>query len=162
MRPALVAKSANMRIVMQRVKEARVTVNESASGAIRTGLLVFLGVNKSDVAADADYLVEKLLGLRIFPDEAGKMNRNVAEAGGALLIVSQFTLYADCRRGRRPSFDLAAPPEQALALYNYFVESARKGPVPVETGVFQAHMEVQLVNDGPVTIQIESADRNLR
>jgi D-tyrosyl-tRNA(Tyr) deacylase len=151
-----------MRIVIQRVKEARVAVNESTSGAIRTGLLVFLGVNKSDVAADADYLAEKLLGLRIFPDEAGKMNRNVAEAGGALLIVSQFTLYADCRRGRRPSFDLAAPPEQALALYNYFVESARKGPVPVETGVFQAHMEVQLVNDGPVTIQIESADRNLR
>jgi D-tyrosyl-tRNA(Tyr) deacylase len=90
------------------------------------------------------------------------MNRNVAEAGGALLIVSQFTLYADCRRGRRPSFDLAAPPEQALSLYNYFVESAKKGPVPVETGVFQAHMEVHLVNDGPVTIQIDSADRNSR
>lgn len=151
-----------MKIVIQRVKEARVTVDDSTSGAIRTGLLVFLGVNKSDVLADADYLVDKVLGLRVFPDEAGKMNRNVAEAGGALLIVSQFTLYADCRRGRRPSFDMAAPPEQALSLYNYFVESARKGPVPVETGVFQAHMEVQLVNDGPVTIQIESADRNLR
>jgi D-tyrosyl-tRNA(Tyr) deacylase len=151
-----------MRIVIQRVKEAQVTVSESTEGSIRTGLLVLLGVSKSDTESDADYLVEKVLGLRIFPDEAGKMNRNVAEAGGALLIVSQFTLYADCRKGRRPSFDLAAPPEQALALYNYFVESARNGPVPVETGVFQAHMQVRLVNDGPVTIQIDSSDRNLR
>jgi D-tyrosyl-tRNA(Tyr) deacylase len=151
-----------MRIVIQRVKEASVIVRESTAGSIRTGLLVLLGVCGTDAETDADYLVEKLLGLRVFPDEAGKMNRNVAEAGGALLIVSQFTLYADCRRGRRPSFDLAAPPEQALSLYNYFVESAKKGPVPVETGVFQAHMEVHLVNDGPVTIQIDSADRNSR
>jgi D-aminoacyl-tRNA deacylase len=151
-----------MRILIQRVKEARVTVNESTAGSIRTGLLVFVGVCEADAETDADYLVEKLLGLRIFPDDAGKMNRNVAEAGGGLLIISQFTLYADCRRGRRPSFDRAAPPERALALYNYFVESARKGPVPVETGVFQAHMEVHLVNDGPVTIQIDSAERNLR
>ncbi len=90
------------------------------------------------------------------------MNRNIAEAGGALLVVSQFTLYGDCRRGRRPSFDVAAPPEKALALYNYFVESVRNGPVPVQTGEFRAHMEVHLVNDGPVTIQIDSADRNLR
>jgi D-tyrosyl-tRNA(Tyr) deacylase len=125
-------------------------------------LLVFLGVAKSDVAADANYLVDKLLGLRIFPDEAGKLNRNVREAGGALLIVSQFTLYADCRKGRRPSFDQAAPPEVALSLYNYFVESAKKGPVPVETGVFQASMEVHLVNDGPVTIQIDSHGGNPR
>jgi D-tyrosyl-tRNA(Tyr) deacylase len=120
---------------------------------------VFLGVSKSDTAADADYLVDKLLGLRIFLDDAGKMNRSVCEAGGALLIVSQFTLYGDCRKGRRPSFDQAAPPEQAKALYNYFVESARRGPVPVETGVFQASMEVQIVNQGPVTIVIDSADR---
>jgi D-tyrosyl-tRNA(Tyr) deacylase len=125
-------------------------------------LLVFLGVAKSDIAADADYLVDKLLGLRIFPDEAGKLNRNVSEAGGSLLVVSQFTLYADCRKGRRPSFDRAAPPEAALSLYNYFVESARKGPVPVETGIFQASMEVHLINDGPVTIQIDSPGGNPR
>jgi D-tyrosyl-tRNA(Tyr) deacylase len=111
-----------------------------------------VGISRNDTALDSDYALEKLLGIRIFPDEAGKMNRNVAEAGGALLIVSQFTLYGDCRKGRRPSFDAAAPPEQALPLYNYFVESARRGPVPVESGVFQAHMQVRLVNDGPVTI----------
>ena len=128
-------------------------------GAIRTGLVVFLGVAKSDTTAEADYLLDKLLGLRIFPDDAGKMNRHVQEAGGALLIVSQFTLYADCRKGRRPGFDQAAPPEQAQTLYNYFVESAKRGPVPVETGVFQAMMEVHIVNHGPVTIVIDSADR---
>jgi D-tyrosyl-tRNA(Tyr) deacylase len=116
-------------------------------------------MTRSDTQADADYLLDKLLGLRIFPDEAGKMNRNVQEAGGALLVISQFTLYADTRRGRRPSFDQAAPPGQALDLYNYFVESAKRGPVPVETGVFQALMEVHLVNQGPVTIVIDSADR---
>jgi D-tyrosyl-tRNA(Tyr) deacylase len=103
--------------------------------------------------------LDKTLGLRIFPDEAGKMNRNVEQAGGALLVVSQFTLYGDCRRGRRPSFDQAAPPGQALELYNYFVENARRGPVPVETGVFQAMMRVHLVNDGPVTILIDSNSR---
>jgi D-tyrosyl-tRNA(Tyr) deacylase len=151
-----------MRILIQRVSQARVVVSDSTVGAIRTGLLVFLGVAKSDATADADYLIDKLLGLRIFPDEAGKMNRNVSQAGGALLIVSQFTLYADCRKGRRPSFDQAAPPEAALSLYNYFVDSAKKGPVPVETGVFQASMEVHLVNDGPVTIQIDSPGGNPR
>jgi D-tyrosyl-tRNA(Tyr) deacylase len=151
-----------MRTIIQRVTEARVAVNEGTIGTIRTGLLVFLGIARSDTAADADYLAEKLLGLRIFPDEAGKMNRNVQESGGALLIVSQFTLYGDCRRGRRPSFDQAAPPEQAQALYNYFVECARRGPVPVETGVFQAAMQVHLVNDGPVTILMDSADRTNR
>jgi D-tyrosyl-tRNA(Tyr) deacylase len=148
-----------MRLVIQRVKEARVIVNEGTAGTIRTGLLVFLGISRSDTAAEADYLIEKLLGLRIFPDEGGKMNRNVREAGGGLLIVSQFTLYGDCRKGRRPSFDQAAPPEQAQALYNYFVESAKRGPVPVETGVFQAAMQVHIVNDGPVTILIDSAGR---
>ena len=151
-----------MRLLIQRVSEAHIIVSDSTVGAIRTGLLVFLGVAKSDTAADADYLVDKLFGLRIFPDEEGKMNRNVSQAGGALLIVSQFTLYADCRKGRRPSFDQAAPPEVALSLYNYFVESAKKGPVPVETGVFQASMQVHLVNDGPVTIQIDSPGENPR
>jgi D-tyrosyl-tRNA(Tyr) deacylase len=118
-----------------------------------------LGIGKSDTEEDADYLSDRLLGLRIFPDDQGKMNRSVQEAGGSLLIVSQFTLYGDCRRGRRPSFDQAAPPERALALYNYFVEAARRGPVAVETGVFQATMRVHLVNEGPVTILIDSADR---
>jgi D-tyrosyl-tRNA(Tyr) deacylase len=149
-----------MRLVLQRVTSASVIVQDRTVGAIRTGVLVFLGISKADTTADADYLLDKLLGLRIFPDDAGKMNRNVRETGGALLIVSQFTLYADCRKGRRPGFDQAAPPEQAKALYNYFVESARRGPVPVETGVFQAAMEVHIVNQGPVTIAIDSADRN--
>ena len=151
-----------MRLVIQRVRGARVTVNHDAAGSIGTGLLVFLGVSRTDSEEDADYLTEKLLGLRIFPDEDGKMNRNVQEAGGSLLIVSQFTLYGDCRRGRRPSFDRAAPPEQARDLYNYFVESAKRGPVAVETGVFQAMMQVHIVNDGPVTILIDSADRAKR
>jgi len=151
-----------MRLVIQRVTEARVTVSESTKGAIRKGLLVLLGVSRSDTAADADYLLEKLLGLRIFPDEAGKMNLNVVESRGALLIVSQFTLYGDCRKGRRPSFDQAAPPEQAQALYDYFIEAARRGPVPVEAGVFQAMMQVHLVNDGPVTILLDSDDTKVR
>jgi len=115
-----------------------------------------VGISRTDTTLDADYVLAKLLGLRIFPDDDGKMNRSVEEAGGALLLVSQFTIYGDCRKGRRPSFDNAAPPEQALALYNYIVESARRGPVRVETGVFQAHMRVHLINDGPVTIWIES------
>lgn len=128
-------------------------------GAIGRGLLVFLGVAGADTSADAGYLIDKLLHLRIFPDDAGKMNRNVAEASGALLIVSQFTLYADCRRGRRPSFDRAAPLEHARALYNYFIESAQKTHIPVAAGVFQASMSVALVNDGPVTLMIDSGER---
>ena len=151
-----------MRLVIQRVREAWVTVNNGTTGSIRRGLLVFLGVSRTDTVEDADYLTEKLLGLRIFPDEDGKMNRNVQEAGGSLLIVSQFTLYGDCRKGRRPSFDRAAPPDRAQDLYNYFVESAKRGPVPVETGVFQAMMQVHIVNDGPVTILIDSAERARR
>ena len=148
-----------MRLVIQRVREARVIVDSSSTGTISTGLLLFIGISKEDTPADADYLLDKVIHLRLFPDDAGKMNRTVQEVGGSLLLVSQFTLYADCRKGRRPSFDQAAPPEQAQALYNYFVESARKGPVPVETGIFQATMQVHLVNDGPVTILIDSTDR---
>jgi len=148
-----------MRLVIQRVTQARVTVHESTTGAIQKGLVVLIGISRSDTTADADYLVEKILGLRIFPDDAGKMNRNVAEANGALLLISQFTLYGDCRKGRRPSFDQAAPPEQAQVLYDYLVARARGGPVPVETGVFQASMLVSLVNEGPVTIWMDSADR---
>jgi len=151
-----------MRLVIQRVKEARVTVDGSTAGSIRRGFVVLIGIAKTDTHAEADYLLDKLLGLRIFPDEHGKMNCNVVESGGALLLVSQFTLYGDCRKGRRPSFDRAAAPEQAQVLYAYFVEAARGGPVPVETGVFQAAMEVHLVNDGPVTILLDSEDRQKR
>ena len=148
-----------MRILVQRVSHAAVKVLEHTVGEIGTGLLVFLGISRSDTNAEADYLLEKLLWLRIFQDDEGKMNRNVQEAGGSLLIVSQFTLYGDTRRGRRPSFDQAAPPEQAKSLYEYFVAAARGRGVPVQTGEFQAMMEVHLVNQGPVTIWIDSADR---
>lgn len=151
-----------MKLVLQRVYSAHVTIQASTVGSIGTGILVLLGVSRTDTQADADYLIDKLLGLRIFPDDEGKMNRSIVEAGGSLLIVSQFTLYADCRKGRRPSFDHAALPEQARVLYDYFVEAARKGPVPVETGVFQAIMEVHICNSGPVTIVIDSADRHKR
>lgn len=148
-----------MRVLLQRVSSARVTVNENTIGAIGPGLLVFLGVARGDTKEDADYLLEKLLRLRIFRDDADKMNRNVQEAGGALLIVSQFTLYGDCRKGRRPSFDDAATPADARALYDYFVAAARRSPVPAQCGEFQAMMEVHLVNDGPVTLMIDSPGR---
>jgi len=148
-----------MRAVLQRVASARVIVQENTTGSIQTGLLVFVGITHTDTTAEADYLLNKCLGLRIFEDEAGKMNRSVVEVGGSLLIVSQFTLYSDCRRGRRPSFDLAAPVEQARELYDYFVNAARRGPIAVETGVFQADMQVELVNSGPVTILLDSAER---
>lgn len=149
-----------MKLVIQRVSEARVTVNQETVGAIRTGLVALVGISKLDAESDADYLADKLLGLRIFADENGKMNRNIREANGALLVISQFTLYGDCRKGRRPSFDSAAPPDRALSLYNYFVEAVRRSQIQVETGVFQAIMEVHLVNQGPVTILIDSEERN--
>ena len=146
-----------MRAVLQRVSQASVKVDGSVTGAIDRGLLVLLGIEEQDTAAEADYLVDKTLGLRVFPDEQGKMNRNVFQAGGSLLVISQFTLYGDCRKGRRPSFDHAAGPQKALALYEYFVGRARENGIRVETGVFQAHMDVELVNDGPVTILIDSS-----
>jgi D-tyrosyl-tRNA(Tyr) deacylase len=149
-----------MRLVLQRVSEASVSTGGITVGSIRTGLLILAGMARSDTISEVNYLSDKVLGLRIFPDDAGKMNRNVEDAGGSLLVVSQFTLYGDCRKGRRPSFDEAAPPEQAQSLYNYFVEKLRSGPVPVETGVFQAMMEVHLVNQGPVTILMDTADWN--
>jgi len=145
-----------MRIVIQRVKEARVEVNGQVSGAIGVGLVLLLGIAKTDTHQDADYLIEKILNLRIFPDDSGKMNRSLLEMNGALLIVSNFTVYGDCHKGRRPSFDLAADPEKAQQMYQYFVEKARKLPVSVETGVFRASMSVYLVNDGPVTLSCES------
>lgn len=131
-------------------------VDGQVVGAIGTGLLVLLGVAKADKPAQADYLAGKVVGLRIFPDEAGKMNRSVLETGGELLVISQFTLYGDCRKGRRPSFDMAAGAEQARTLYEYFLEACRKRDVVVQSGIFQASMAVHLVNDGPVTIICES------
>jgi D-tyrosyl-tRNA(Tyr) deacylase len=145
-----------MRAVVQRVSRARVTVNGEVTGQISTGLLVLLGVAQRDTAADADYLVGKIAGLRVFEDEDGKMNRAVGETGGAVLAVSQFTLYGDVRRGKRPSFDGAARPEQARSLYEYFVEKIRAQGLRCETGRFQAMMDVELVNDGPVTILLDS------
>jgi len=126
------------------------------TGAIGPGLLVLLGIATTDSEKDADYLVEKLVHLRVFPDAAGKMNLSIREAGGSLLIVSQFTIYGDCRKGRRPSFDLAACPAVAAKLYEYFTDRARDSGIPVETGIFQASMQVSLVNDGPVTLICDS------
>lgn len=146
-----------MRAVVQRVRSARVTVDGNVTGEIGAGLLVLVGVSKSDATADADFTAAKIIHLRIFSDDEGKMNRSLLDTGGAMLVVSQFTLYGDCRKGRRPSFDSAAGPEQARALYEYFVEAVRKAGVPTETGVFQASMQVSLVNDGPVTLIVESS-----
>jgi len=145
-----------MRAVVQRVSRCRVTVDAEVVGEIGAGLLVLLGVSKTDAEAAADYLVEKIIGLRIFEDAAGKMNLSVQEAGGAVLVVSQFTLYGDVRRGKRPSFDAAARPEEAKRLYEYFVGKVRAAGLRCETGEFQAMMEVELVNSGPVTIMLDS------
>jgi D-aminoacyl-tRNA deacylase len=145
-----------VRVVIQRVKEAHVNVAGSTVGAIRTGLLVLVGVTSTDTPKDAEYLADKIIHLRIFPDEVRRMNRSIIEAQGGLLVISQFTLYGDCTKGRRPSFDQAAPPEQAKNLYDYFVERLRLSNTMVETGVFQAEMEVYLVNDGPVTFVLDS------
>ncbi len=145
-----------MRAVVQRVNRAQVTVRGEVVGRIERGLLVLLGVAGTDNEADADYLAEKIAGLRVFEDDAEKMNRAVGVAGGAVLVVSQFTLYGDVRRGKRPSFDAAAPPEQARRLYEYFVERIRAAGLPCETGRFQETMQVELVNHGPVTILLDS------
>lgn len=145
-----------MRAVVQRVSRARVSVNQQVTGKIRLGLLVLLGVGHEDTEADAGYLAEKILGLRIFEDVDGKMNRSVVEVGGSVLTVSQFTLYGDVRRGKRPSFDAAAPPQQARRLYELFVERIRAAGLGCETGRFQEMMQVELVNEGPVTILLDS------
>jgi len=145
-----------MRAVVQRVKRASVTVSSETAGKIGPGLLVLLGVGHGDTEAAADYLAEKVARLRIFEDETGRMNSAVGEIGGAVLVVSQFTLYGDVRRGKRPSFDAAARPEQARRLYEYFVDKLRATGLRCETGRFQEMMEVELVNDGPVTILLDS------
>src|SRR3979411_1513800 len=148
-----------MRAVVQRVSRARVSVNGEMAGAIGLGLLVLLGVGAADTRAEADYLVDQTIGLRLFEDAGGKMNLSVTEVAGALLVVSQFTLYGDARRGKRPSFDAAAPPEQARELYEYFVEKVRAAGMRCETGRFQETMQVELVNEGPVTILLDSEKR---
>jgi D-tyrosyl-tRNA(Tyr) deacylase len=145
-----------LRAVVQRVTRARVAVDARIAGEIRAGLLILLGVARTDNPESASYLAEKIANLRIFPDAAGKMNLSLLDVKGAALVVSQFTLYGDTRGGRRPSYVQAAGPEQANALYEEFVRSLRTLGVPVETGVFQAHMEIELVNDGPVTILLDS------
>ena len=145
-----------MRAVVQRVSRARVTVEGRVTGEIAHGLLVLVGVGSADTEQDARWLADKIAELRVFEDDAGKMNRSLAEAAGAVLAVSQFTLYGDCRKGRRPSFDRAARPEQARALYEKFVAFLRERGLRVEEGVFQAMMQVELVNDGPVTLLLDS------
>ena len=145
-----------MRAVVQRVSRAKVTVNDWTTGEIGIGVLVLLGVGQSDTEADATYLAGKIAGLRIFEDHEGKMNRSVIDVGGSVLAVSQFTLYGDVRRGKRPSFDAAAPPESARRLYEFFVERIRAAGLRCETGRFQEMMQVELVNEGPVTILLDS------
>lgn len=145
-----------MRAVVQRVSRAKVTVSGEISGEIGPGLLVLLGVGAEDTTADADYLVDKIIGLRIFEDDAGKMNLSLLDTKSAMLVVSQFTLYGDVRRGKRPSFDAAAPPKTARELYEYFVEKIRTAGIRCATGRFQEMMQVELVNEGPVTILLDS------
>src|SRR5579862_4148216 len=145
-----------MRAVVQRVSRAKITVDGMVVGEIGLGLLVLLGVGHEDTTQDADYLAEKIIGLRIFEDDEGKMNRAAGEVDGGILVVSQFTLYGDVRRGKRPSFDDAAPPQQARRLYELFVEHIRAAGLRCETGRFQEMMQVELVNEGPVTILLDS------
>jgi D-tyrosyl-tRNA(Tyr) deacylase len=146
-----------MRAVVQRVSRAQVTVKGEITGQIDLGLLVLVGVGREDTEADAIYLAEKICGLRVFEDAQGKMNRSLQDAGGSVLAVSQFTLYGDVRRGKRPSFDAAAPPEKARQLYEFFVKQIRAAGLRCETGRFQEMMQVELVNEGPVTILLDSA-----
>jgi D-tyrosyl-tRNA(Tyr) deacylase len=148
-----------VRAVLQRVTAARVSVGARVAGEIGTGLLVFVGIESGDGAEDVAFIASKIRDLRVFADEEGRMNRSVVEAGGAVLVVSQFTLLGDCRKGRRPSFDLAAPPDLARRLYEDVASDLRRTGVRVETGEFQAMMQVSLVNDGPVTLLIDSRRR---
>ncbi len=145
-----------MRAVIQRVKESSVTVKNEIIGKIGRGLLVLLGVANEDKANDAEYLADKITNLRIFEDDKGKMNRSLLETGGEMIVVSQFTLLGDCRKGRRPSFVNAADPEKANKLYEHFIKEVRQKGVSVKTGRFRAMMEVSLINDGPVTIILEN------
>lgn len=145
-----------MRAIVQRVKSACVSVDGEVTGAISNGLLVYLGVGKQDTEKDIEYMVEKITNLRIFEDELGKMNRSLMDEKGEILCISQFTLWGDCRKGRRPSFTDAREPEEADKMYRDFVDKCKQKGIKTETGVFQAHMEVSSVNDGPVTMMIDS------
>lgn len=145
-----------MRFLIQRVSRASVKVDGIVEGAIDRGLLVLVGISATDGTAEADYLADKVVNLRVFADSEGRMNSSALELRAALLLVSQFTLYGDCRKGRRPSFDAAAPAAKARELYDYVVKKVREKGLVTESGVFQAHMEVELVNDGPVTLLVES------
>lgn len=147
-----------MRACVQRVSRAQVSVNDQITGRIKHGMVVLLGIADGDTERDVFYLADKLVGLRIFEDENGKMNRSVKEVDGGMLIISQFTLLGDCRKGRRPSFVKAATPEIAQPLYDQFVAAVASHRIPVECGVFRAHMDVELVNDGPVTLIVEGAE----
>jgi D-tyrosyl-tRNA(Tyr) deacylase len=148
-----------MRAVVQRVKEARVRVKGAVKGSIGRGLLVFAGVEKNDTEKDIEYIASKLTGLRVFEDGQGKMNLDIKEAGGGFLVISQFTLLGDVSRGRRPSFDMAERPERAEAMYRALLNRVKEMGVEVAEGVFQAHMEVELINDGPVTLVLDSRVR---
>ena len=149
-------KGKSMRIVVQRVRRAAVTINGIVHGAIANGMVVLLGIRNSDTSTDLQWLAEKVVNLRIFDDQQGKMNKSLADIDGEMLIISQFTLYGDCRKGRRPGFSTAAPPDIAEPLYRQFIEEVQNRQVRVATGIFQATMEVELVNDGPVTLLLDS------
>ena len=146
-----------MRAVVQRVTAAKVTVDTQVVGQITNGLLVLIGAGNNDELRDVEYIVDKVANLRIFEDEHCKMNMSVSDIGGSILAVSQFTLYGDCRKGRRPSFVEAMEPETAKELFERYIELTRKRGLPVESGIFQAHMQVELVNDGPVTLLVDSS-----
>lgn len=146
-----------MRAVVQRVSSSKVTVEDNITGQIKKGLLVLLGVTHEDTSNDVDYMIDKILNLRIFEDENGKMNLSLKDVGGELLVVSQFTLYGDCRKGKRPSFTNAARPEVATPLYEEFVQKSKDQDIVVQTGQFGAHMMVDLINDGPVTMLLDSS-----
>lgn len=148
-----------MRIVLQRVSEASVTIDNKIEGQISQGLLLLLGITLDDNEADIDWLIQKTLGMRIFSDEQGLMNKSIKDIGGSILLISQFTLYASTKKGKRPSFIKAARPEVAIPLYESFINKVRKQEIHIETGIFGADMKVSLVNDGPVTIVIDSKNR---
>lgn len=148
-----------MRLVIQRVSEAAVSIAGKTNGRIATGLLVLIGIEETDDQSDIEWLVQKTVNMRIFPDEEGKMNRSLLDINGGLLLISQFTLHASTKKGNRPGFTQAARPEKAIPLYESFIESCKQTGLPVETGIFGADMQVALVNDGPVTISIDSKNR---
>lgn len=148
---------ANMRAVIQRVSRASVTVDSEITGEINAGLLVLLGIHKDDGEAEIKWMVDKVTNLRIFEDDDGKMNRSLLDTSGAMLVVSQFTLYGDCRKGRRPGYSSAAPPKSAEDLYQQFIDAVKQKNIPTASGRFQAHMDVELVNDGPVTLLLDSS-----